>query len=78
MGFKTNEVSKWTIENLELPITPHEFEKQLLVLYEELFPQSQLLPGDKTINSQLITLSIYFALCRFRKCIQANISSNSI
>ncbi|XP_051176376.1 pseudouridine-5'-phosphatase isoform X1 [Leptopilina boulardi] len=62
MGFKTREVSLWTIEHLELPITPNEFEKQLLKLYEELFPQSQFLPGAERLLMHLKENNIPIAL----------------
>lgn len=51
MGFQTSEVSKWVVENLELPLTPKEFEGQLIVLYEELFPQANFVPGDFCFGS---------------------------
>ncbi|XP_033208289.1 probable pseudouridine-5'-phosphatase isoform X3 [Belonocnema kinseyi] len=62
MGFQTSEVSKWVVENLELPLTPKEFEGQLLVLYEELFPQANFLPGAERLLRHLVENNVPIAL----------------
>lgn len=45
MGSKTSEMAQLVIDLLELPITAHDFEKEIVQIYEELFPTSELLPG---------------------------------
>lgn len=49
MGFKSTDAVQTIIDILELPITVQEFEDKLTTLYQELFPQCNLLPGDSQL-----------------------------
>jgi len=55
MGFKTKDVAGYVIEALELPITPEEFKREIVGIYRELFPQTNLMPGNETLSRYLAT-----------------------
>lgn len=49
MGFKSTDALQTIIDLLELPITVQSFEEKLTALYQELFPQCDLMPGDSQL-----------------------------
>jgi len=50
MGFKTKDVAGYVIEALELPLMPEEFKQELAGIYRELFPHTNLMPGNETLS----------------------------
>ncbi|XP_012262545.2 pseudouridine-5'-phosphatase [Athalia rosae] len=62
MGFRTPEVAEGIIKMLNLPMTPAEFEAQAKVLYAELFPRTQMMPGAERLLRHLKTHNVPIAL----------------
>lgn len=51
MGFQTEQLVNYIVNTFELPMKPSELSDLLSEKYKELFPQTQLLPGDyQSIN----------------------------
>ena len=46
MGFKTKDVAEYVVETLELPLTKDEFKKEIVGVYQELFPHTDPMPGN--------------------------------
>lgn len=60
MGFKTKNVARYVVEELELPLTPEEFRQEIAEIYRELFPQTNPMPGnalyrDRSLRFNVIT-----------------------
>lgn len=62
MGLKTNAVAQAVVHLLELPITPDEFENEIILLYHELFPTANLLPGAERLLKHFKAHNIPIAL----------------
>ncbi|XP_013166312.1 PREDICTED: pseudouridine-5'-phosphatase-like isoform X1 [Papilio xuthus] len=53
MGQQTREFAASIINGLDLPLTVDEFLKETRFIYEELFPQSKIMPGVETLIRHL-------------------------
>ncbi|XP_025158324.1 pseudouridine-5'-phosphatase isoform X2 [Harpegnathos saltator] len=62
MGFKSTDAVQTIIDILELPIMVQEFEDKLTTLYQELFPQCNLMPGVERLLRHLKENNIPIAL----------------
>lgn len=62
MGFKTSAIAQIMIEMLDLPMTPEEFEKEIVQIYQELFPSTNLMPGAERLLKHLKENNVPFAL----------------
>lgn len=49
MGYKSGEALQKIINMLELPITVKMFEEKLAPIYQEVFPQCDIMPGEDNI-----------------------------
>ncbi|KAL6439050.1 hypothetical protein ACFW04_003802 [Cataglyphis niger] len=44
MGFKSNDIADYIIEELDLPLTPEEFKQEINEICQELFPRTKPMP----------------------------------
>ncbi|KAG5343555.1 HDHD1 phosphatase, partial [Acromyrmex charruanus] len=62
MGFKTKDVAEYVVETLELPLTKDEFKKEIVGIYQELFPHTNPMPGAVRLLKHLKKNNIPIAL----------------
>lgn len=62
MGFKTKNVARYVVEELELPLTPEEFRQEIAEIYRELFPQTNPMPGAVRLLKHLKENNVPIAL----------------
>lgn len=46
MGFKTKDAVGYVVEELALPLTAEEFKREIIGIYQELFPHTSPMPGS--------------------------------
>ncbi|XP_011634783.1 pseudouridine-5'-phosphatase-like isoform X1 [Pogonomyrmex barbatus] len=62
MGLKTKDTADYIIKLLELPLTADEFKQEIIGIYQELFPQTNPMPGAVRLLKHLKENNIPIAL----------------
>ncbi|XP_050460626.1 pseudouridine-5'-phosphatase-like isoform X1 [Cataglyphis hispanica] len=62
MGFKSNDVAGYIIEELDLPLTPEEFKQEITEICQELFPRTKPMPGAVRLLKHLKENNVPMAL----------------
>ncbi|CAL1684689.1 unnamed protein product [Lasius platythorax] len=62
MGFKTKDAAGYVVEELALPLTVEEFKREIIGIYQELFPHTSPMPGAVRLLKHLKENNIPIAL----------------